>query len=63
MDEQYDIERRLFDPEARWPKNTESCFLYNRPCPFLDICKGQNYEALIGVQYEQKEQLDEIAHE
>lgn len=63
MDDQYDIESRLFNPEARWPKNTESCFLYNRPCPFLDICKGQNYESLIGVQYEQKEQLDEIAHE
>lgn len=60
MDDQNDITRRLTDPDARWPKNTESCFLYNRPCPFLDLCKGQNYEGLIGVKFEQKDQLEQL---
>lgn len=51
MDVQDDMAERVLNPEARWSKNTDSCFLYNRPCPYLDLCKGENYEGLIGVRY------------
>lgn len=26
---------------AAFPKNTNSCFDFNRPCPFLDLCKAR----------------------
>jgi hypothetical protein len=58
MDTQNDIVKRVLDPEARWPKHTESCFLYNRPCPFLDLCKGQNYEGLIDLKYTKRQGED-----
>lgn len=50
-----DLSNRLATPEARWPKNTESCFLYNRPCPFLELCKGVNYQTLIGTHFTVRE--------
>lgn len=48
-----DLQNRIMDPKARWPKNTESCFLYNRPCPFLEICQGANYQSLVGLKFKQ----------
>ena len=25
---------------AAFPKNTNSCFSYGRPCPYIELCKG-----------------------
>lgn len=50
---------KLVNPElARWPKNTDQCLKYNRPCPFMDICKGMNLEMMIGSKYKYREVPD-----
>ena len=54
-----ELQQRLMDPDARWGKNTESCFLYNRPCPFLELCNGVNYDALIGIRFKLKDQRED----
>lgn len=64
LDAAHDFDRmyqKLVAPEkARWPKNTDQCFKFNRACPFLDICKGMNMEMLIGTKYRYREvPLDE----
>lgn len=51
-----DLSGRLADPNARWPKNTESCFLYNRPCPFLELCQGVNFQTLLGTHFKVREE-------
>lgn len=53
------LNAKLRDPEARWPKNTESCFLYNRPCPFLELCKGANYQTLLGTHFNVRGGMEE----
>jgi len=40
---------------GRFVRNTASCYLYNRPCPYLDLCNGTNYEGLIGVTFKKRE--------
>lgn len=42
---------RISDSAARWPKNTEACFMYNKPCAFLELCQGENFDSLIGVKF------------
>jgi len=59
MDIQNEIVHKLGTPDARWPKNTGSCFLFNRPCPFINICKGENFEYLIGSKYKLREEESE----
>jgi hypothetical protein len=63
LDAAHDFERmyeKLQAPdEARWPKNTDQCFKFNRPCPFLDICKGMEKDMLIGVKYKYREVPDD----
>lgn len=50
------LSEKLANPDAAWPKNTDQCFKYNRPCPFLDICKGmKNWQALIGIKYKYRD--------
>jgi hypothetical protein len=46
-----EIMHKLSDPDACFPMNTGSCYLYNQPCPYLDLCKGTAYEGLIGLTY------------
>lgn len=56
MDTQDTIQHKVQTPDARWPKNTASCFLYNRPCAYINLCKGENYEYLIGTKYKRIEE-------
>jgi hypothetical protein len=42
---------RLSNPNALWPKNTDRCFDYNRPCEYQDLCLGANFQALIGSKF------------
>jgi hypothetical protein len=46
-----EIMRKTTTPDQCFPMNTGSCFNFNKPCPYLDLCKGIPYEALIGSQY------------
>lgn len=63
LDAAHDFERmyeKLISPEtARWPKNTDQCFKFNRPCPFMDLCKGMDKDMLIGVKYKYREVPDD----
>ena len=51
-----DLAQRAVDPEATWPKNTDHCFAYNSPCPFLDLCQGVKYDGLVGVKFKLREE-------
>lgn len=50
-----EMAERIADENARWPKNTDRCMDFNRPCPYLPICQGTNYESLLGLHYKIKE--------
>lgn len=50
-----DMAQRLIDPDSTWPKNTDQCFAYNSPCPFLELCQGVKYDGLIGTKFKVKE--------
>lgn len=54
-DEFNELAQRLANPDARWPKTTKSCFMYNRPCPFLELCQGENFDGLIDIKFRKKE--------
>lgn len=57
-----EILSKTSDPDARFVMNTNSCYLFNKPCPYLDLCKGAAYEGLIGTLYvldETSERIDE----
>jgi len=51
QDDLSDIATRIADPDRPWPKNTDRCFDYNRPCEYLPLCQGVNFDGLIGVNY------------
>ncbi len=51
MDEQEDIMRRLNNPQARWPKNTGACFMFNRPCEYIEICAGENFQPMEDIKF------------
>lgn len=34
--------------------NTDSCFKFNKPCPYLELCQGTNYELLLGTKFKLK---------
>ena len=53
--EYIEIANRVSDPNARWPKNTDRCMDYNRPCDYLPLCQGSNFDGLIGVKYKVRE--------
>ncbi len=54
------IHTKISMPNARFPMNTGSCYLYNQPCQYLDLCKGTAYESLIGLTYKiEEEELDD----
>lgn len=49
------------NPSAVYPRNTQSCFLYNRQCPFYDLCMGFAYEeGLKDVLFKDKEKDEDI---
>jgi len=53
-----EIATKVTDPNRfRFVRNTASCYLYNRPCPYLDLCMGANYEGLIGTMYKPIEEV------
>lgn len=54
-----EIAQRASDPDARWPKNTDRCMDFNRPCEYLPLCQGTNYEGLIGIKYKVREAEDD----
>ena len=29
-----------------WPKNTNSCWSYNKVCPYQDLCKGRDFDTI-----------------
>lgn len=50
------IAEAVSDPKYIWEHNDNSCFLYNRACPLLDLCFGSAYaEGLIGTQFKVRE--------
>lgn len=50
------IAEAVSDPNTVWVHNTNSCFLYNRACPFIELCFGSAYaENLIGTQFKVRE--------
>ena len=51
-----EIAHKVADPtNARFVRNTGACFKYNRPCDYLDLCKGSNYQSLIGTTYKKED--------
>jgi len=50
-----EIATKMANPEARWVRNTQNCYAFNRPCPFLELCQGANFEGLIGSRYKVQE--------
>lgn len=50
-----EISEKLTNPNTHWIKNTYACFSFGRPCPYLELCQGANYEGLIGVKYKIEE--------
>lgn len=59
MDDLQDMANRLSNPDSVWPKNTDRCFDFNRPCEYLPLCQGVNYDGLIGIKYKIEELPDE----
>lgn len=50
------IAEKVSDPNAIWPRNTGACFMFNRPCQYLDLCFGSSYaEGLIGSTYKERQ--------
>lgn len=41
-------------PASCWFKDTSACYRYNRACDYLDLCKGSNYQGLIGTQFKEE---------
>jgi hypothetical protein len=46
-----EIASKMSNPESRWIRNTGNCYSYNRPCQYLELCQGANFESLMGVKY------------
>lgn len=55
-DDLYRMQQRLADPDSTWPKNTDRCMDFNRPCDYLPLCQGSNFEGLVGVKYKIREE-------
>jgi hypothetical protein len=56
------ITRKAMEPTTNlwdWTKNSKACYRFNKPCPFLPLCKGDNYKTLLGVLYQQREDDDD----
>lgn len=50
------IAQKVFDPNAVWPRNTGACFMFNRPCQYIDLCFGSAYaEGLIGTAFKERQ--------
>lgn len=50
-----EITDKVIRGDAVWTTNTDRCFDYNKPCPFMNICPGDNYKDLIGTVFNKKE--------
>jgi hypothetical protein len=51
-----EIAEKVSNPDAIWPRNTGACFLFNRPCQYLDLCFGSSYaEGLIGTAFVERQ--------
>jgi hypothetical protein len=44
-----EIKRKTTTADQVFPMNTGACHLYNRPCAYMDLCRGVNFEGLIGT--------------
>ena len=51
-----EIASKMASPQERWVRNTGACFNYNRPCEYLDLCMGANFEGLIGTKFRMEEE-------
>ena len=45
------IANTVAEPDPTFIMNTDSCYKYNKACPFLELCQGSNYELLLGKRY------------
>jgi hypothetical protein len=50
-----EITQKAMSDHGVWVMNTGSCYLYNRPCPYLQLCKGMAWQPLIGTEYKMRE--------
>lgn len=55
------ISQRVADPNAIWVHNYDSCFKFNRQCPYIDLCRGSNYRTLVGSHFRIREEDEEEA--
>jgi hypothetical protein len=55
-----EIAEKIADPDARWVRDTSACFKYNRACPYLELCGGENYQGLIGTTYRKRDSSEKI---
>jgi hypothetical protein len=55
-----EIAEKVASPTTRWVQNTEACFMYNRPCPYLELCLGADYQGLMGSRFKRVEEGDVI---
>lgn len=38
-------------PEPEFVMNTGSCMMYGSACPYINLCRGENFDALLGVDF------------
>ena len=50
-----EITAKVMRSDTVWTTNTDRCFDYNKPCPFMNVCPGDGYEGLIGTVFNKKE--------
>ncbi len=58
-----EITNKVMRSGAIWTTNTDRCFDYNKACPFMDICPGDNYESLIGTAFKLKDHKEVTYHD
>jgi hypothetical protein len=46
-----EIFRKTTTSDQCFPMNTGACYNFNKPCPYLDLCKGMAYQAMIGTSF------------
>lgn len=51
-----DIARKVGRNNPNFIRNSDSCYRFNKPCPFLELCNGEQLESLIGIKYKYKEE-------
>lgn len=52
MDE---IAQRSVQPNQNWCMNTDSCYMFNRPCVYMNLCKGTAWQSAIGVDFKKRD--------